>query len=307
MLTVRDNATAIRIHQSLKHYYERDYGLERTSRRPYLGIIDIYRSLLNNPKLSIEALWRQQSVFLRPSDRNEMLRAVLLLCLICSTTSSLPQIQEQFSKLSRDGERQLKNYRAVNSLHRRQITHRILNALGNLTVEVRGLTAHYWAQIEAHHLATGECLELIRPHFKHYAAYAQQDIQAMAQDLERYVAEDAVHRFYPVAAEAQQENSGVIHRPLQTMAKKLTDTVCELNKELGFVQEWWKKLHGRLKQEIDGSADLGRRVDDSMERWYEFIMKWHHYFMGMQLERVDYECDTENSTLSNTMYPLLVE
>ncbi|KXJ79196.1 hypothetical protein RP20_CCG002079 [Aedes albopictus] len=213
-------------------------------------------------------------------------------------SSPIVDFQEQFSELSHGIEFELQEYRAKNSHVRSEVIHRSLDGLGNLTIEMREITADYWAQIEAHEYATPECLELLRPEFDYYVWYASLDIQNMAGYLDRLTREDAWYRFNPVIAYAQRENSRAIYQTVQTLGRNqfldnMADTVTELQDELAYYQNAWEGFQEWLDQELDNVSVLWYRVEDEIAWWHEFTVRWHHVFMGYQLNRPGYECYPE--------------
>ncbi|KXJ79195.1 hypothetical protein RP20_CCG002078 [Aedes albopictus] len=225
----------------------------------------------------------------------------LLVALVaCGALASSPIVdfQEQFSELSHGIELELQEYRAKNSHVRSEVIHRSLDGLGNLTIEMREITADYWAQIEAHEYATPECLELLRPDFDWYVWYASLDISWLADDLDRATREDALVRFNPVVAYVQRENSRAIYQTVQTLGRNqfldnMADTMKELQDELEYYQNAWGGFQERLDQELDKVSELWYRVEDEIAWWHEFTVRWHHVFMGYQLNRPGDECAPE--------------
>lgn len=223
---------------------------------------------------------------------------LLLVSLLCGAlaTSPIVDFQKQFSDLSHGIEIELQEYRAKNNHIRGEVINRQLDALANLTVEMRDITADYWAQIEAHEYATPECLELLRPDFDWYVWYASLDIQGMASDIDRHVMDDSRYRFNPVVSYAQRENSRAIYQTVQTLGRhqfldNMLDTVTELQEELEYYQNLWEGFQDWLDQELDNIDVLEYRLEDEIAWWHEFTVRWHHVFMGYQLNRPGYECN----------------
>ncbi|KXJ79194.1 hypothetical protein RP20_CCG002077 [Aedes albopictus] len=231
-----------------------------------------------------------------------MLRIAVLLLASFSygalASSSIVDFQEQFSEHSHGVEFELQEYRAKNSHVRSEVIHRILDGVGNLTVEMRDITADYWAQIEAHQYATPECLERLRPDFDYYVRFASLDIRAMAAEMDALMMDDARYRFNPVASYAQQENSRAIYQTVQTLGRNqfldnMDDTVHELQDELEYHREVWNTFQGMLSDHLDGIVYLTELVEERIEYWYDFTVSWHHTFMGHLLKRPGNECRPE--------------
>lgn len=236
---------------------------------------------------------------------------LVLISLFCGALASpsIVDFQEQFSDLSRGFKFVLQEYRVKNGHLRSEVSHRILDALGNLTVEMRDITADYWAQIVAHEYATPECLELIGPDFDYYVVFGAYDIQVMASEMDRFMREDAYYRFNPVISYAQRENNRAVYQTVQTLGRNqflanMVDTMYELQEELEYYQNVRGTFQEMLDKELERVDALRYRVEENVEWWHDFTVRWHHIFMGNLLIRVDYYCHPDAIGTRGTVMPL---
>lgn len=231
-----------------------------------------------------------------------MLRIAVLLLASFSygalASSPIVDFQEQFSEHSHGVEFELQEYRANNSHVRNEVIHRILDGVSNLTVEMRDITADYWAQIQAHQYATPECLERLRPEFDYYVWFASLDIRAMATELDALILNDARYRFNPVASYAQRENSRAIRQTVHTLARNqfldnMDDIVTKLQDELEYHREVWNLHQDMLNDHLASIVYLTELVEERIEYWYDYTVSWHHVFMKYQVIRPGNECRPE--------------
>lgn len=210
-------------------------------------------------------------------------------------TSSIVDFQDQFAQLSEDFEPRLRDFRTENNQVRIEVIHRMLNGLAKLTVEVRDITRDHWAAIEAHDLATPECLELIRTDFDYYVQLVELDIKAMALEMDYYVRGDAVERFNRDARMSERFNSELISRSIRILGEiqffpRMDDTVEELSDELGRSRVLQGSRDEQLKSEISRVSYLEDRAESSIAWWYDFTVMFYRVVMAIQVGRPDYEC-----------------
>lgn len=219
--------------------------------------------------------------------------AVVLVALLGSilANSPFPDFQHRFAEHSLLVEPQLHELRGENNVARLEVTHTIVTKLAKMTVDMRQLSWDTWEYIENHEDVKEECLDWLEGNFHYYNWIGELDIMYAANKMNDYMRNDTTYRFNPRAIFKSRENTRAIYQTVQTLGRNrfmddLGDTVYELEDQLNYFQNLWESYQDILREEINDLESLKEYIQEEMDYWYEYAMRWHNYTMQSLIENI---------------------